>query len=269
MNKPFKPDKAYKNINFLNSKIARPIRILSEYYEPYQRLKNFDINATIVFFGSARIVSRNDAQKMLTSAEKTFYKKGSEKNQIKLKKAKTALELSYYYEQAREFSKRITTWTMDKKAKKQKYYLCSGGGPGIMEAANRGALEAGGKSIGLNISLPMEQFPNTYITTELSFEFHYFFMRKYFFLYFAKAIVVFPGGFGTLDEMMEVLTLIQTKKVNKHLSIIIFGKKFWSEIINLDAMQKWGVISKKDLKLFTFVDSVDEAMDFLTQNLPH
>lgn len=268
MEKLHKPDKAYKNNEFLNSKQARPIRIQAEYFEPFYRFKKFNINATIVLFGSARIKSKEIAQEMLADAEKHYSKNDNSNNGFALKAAKAAVKMSEYYEQAVELSKRITEWTLDIESRKQKYYICSGGGPGIMEAANKGAGLAGGRSIGLNISLPMEQYPNPFITQELSFEFHYFFMRKYWFVYLAKAIVVFPGGFGTLDEMMEVLTLIQTHKVNKHLPIVVFGKEYWKNVINFEAFCDWGMISEKDLELFKFVDNVDEAFKYLEENLP-
>lgn len=263
-----KAEKAYKNQDFLNSKNARSIRIQSEYYEPFYRFKQHDVKATIVFFGSARIISLDDAQAKLLEAEITYKKSGNDENKARLQRAEAAVKMAKYYQDSIELAKRFTEWTINKKSKKQKYYICSGGGPGIMEAANKGAQLAGGKSIGLNISLPMEQYPNPFISEELNFEFHYFFMRKYWFLYLAKGLVIFPGGFGTLDEMMEALTLIQTRKVNKRLPIAVYGTEYWEEILNLDAMQKWGTISKKDLDLFTFVDSVDEAFNFLQEKLP-
>lgn len=263
-----KAQKAYKNTEFLNSKEARPIRILAEYQEPLHRLRKNKVNATIVFFGSARILDQQGAQTDLEKAENNYSSNSSNDNKSKLDLAKAALKMSQYYEDSVELARQITQWTLDPNSKKQKYYICSGGGPGIMEAANKGAQLAGGKSIGLNISLPLEQYPNPYIPDDLNFEFHYFFMRKYWFLYMAKAILVFPGGFGTLDEMMEVLTLIQTRKVNKHVPILVYGSAYWNEVINLSAMQKWGTISKSDLDLFNFVDSVDEAFRFLEQKLP-
>ncbi len=268
MTSPHKPDKAYKNNEFLNSKSARPLRIQSEYFEPFYRFRKYNIKATIVFFGSARILPKDLALKKFAKAEKHYYKTANDKNKILLDNAKNDLKMSDYYEDAVDLSKKLTKWTLDKESKKQKYYVCSGGGPGIMEAANKGAGLAGGRSIGLNVSLPMEQYPNPYITEELSFEFHYFFMRKYWFVYFAKAIVIFPGGFGTLDELMEALTLIQTKKVNKKMPIIIFGKDYWNDVLNLDALVKWGTISKEDLELFNFVDTVDQAMKILEDRLP-
>jgi uncharacterized protein (TIGR00730 family) len=268
MTPPHKPEKAYKNNTFLNSKNARPLRIQAEYFEPFYRFKEFNIKATIVFFGSARILPEDVAKENLEAAEKIYFKTANDKTKAQFNRAQMDLKISRYYEDAVELSQKLTSWTMNEKTRKQKYYVCSGGGPGIMEAANKGAGLAGGKSIGLNVSLPMEQYPNPYITEELSFEFHYFFMRKYWFIYFAKAIIIFPGGFGTLDELMEALTLIQTKKVNKRMSIIIFGKEYWDDVLNLDALVKWGTISEDDLKLFKFVDNVDEAFDILQSELP-
>jgi len=263
-----KAAKAYKNRDFLNSKNARSIRIMSEYFEPFHRFKQYNVKATIVFFGSARIIPMDIAHSLLEKARSAYEKSDNNENKDRLARAEASLKMAKYYEDSVELARRFTEWTIDEKTKKQKYYICSGGGPGIMEAANRGAQLAGGKSIGLNISLPMEQFPNAYISEELNFEFHYFFMRKYWFLYLAKGLVVFPGGFGTLDEMMEALTLIQTRKIQKKLPIAVYGSEYWKEILNLEAMQKWGTISRKDLDLFTFVDSVDDAFSFLQEKLP-
>ncbi|RMH61443.1 MAG: TIGR00730 family Rossman fold protein [Calditrichaeota bacterium] len=262
-----KAEKAYKNLKFLNSRAARPLRIQAEYFEPFERFKQLGVKSTIIFFGSARIKAMEEANQLYDAAREAFNTKKNTNTEKKLKQAERMLRLARYYEDAVELSKRITQWTMEHNNGRQKYYITSGGGPGIMEAANRGAMDAGGKSIGLNISLPMEQFPNPYITPELNFEFHYFFMRKYWFLYFAKAIVVFPGGFGTLDEMMEVLTLIQTRKVNKKMPIILFGREFWDSVLNVEALVEWGTISEKDLSLYHYVDTVDEAFALLTRQL--
>ncbi len=267
MKKSKKPIKAYKNLKFLNSGEARPIRIQAEYFEPYYRFRDFNIESTIVLFGSARIHHLKNGAAKVEAARKACEKNPTKDNKQKLETVERLVRLSHYYDEAVEFSRRITEWALKNNGKEQKYYICSGGGPGIMEAANKGARDAGGRSIGLNISLPMEQFPNPYITPELNFEFHYFFMRKYWFVYFAKAIAIFPGGFGTLDEMMEVLTLIQTRKVLKKMPLIVFGKDYWDDIINLDAMARWGTISPEDLKLFKFVENVDEAFNYLTKRL--
>jgi len=268
MKKIAKAEKAYKNPDFLNSKNARSIRIMSEYYEPFYRFRQYNIKATIVFFGSARILPIAVAQSRLEEARSAYEKAENDENRDRLNRSEASVKMAKYYEDSVELARRFTEWTIDEKTKKQKYYICSGGGPGIMEAANKGAQMAGGKSIGLNISLPMEQFPNPFISEELNFEFHYFFMRKYWFLYLAKGLVVFPGGFGTLDEMMEALTLIQTHKIQKKLPVAVYGSEYWKEILNLEAMQKWGTISMRDLDLFTFVDTVDEAFSFLQEKLP-
>jgi uncharacterized protein (TIGR00730 family) len=247
MNKPSKPPKAYQNLEFLNSPDARTIRILAEYNEPKARFEKFGIKNSIVFFGSAR---SEDLSKV-TSPQKNSYPQ----------------KLSKYYIEAVELSKRITEWSFLPNSKNQNFYICSGGGPGMMEAANKGATLAGGKSIGLNISIPMEQYPNPYISKELMFEFHYFFIRKFWFVYLAKGLIIFPGGFGTLDELMEVLTLIQTDKLGKKLPIILYGKEYWNDVLDLKAMIKWGTISEDDLNLLHFSDDVDEAFNYLVNNL--
>lgn len=261
------PLKAYKNLDFLTSNKARPIRILAEFSEPYHRFLEYDITSTIVFFGSARIKPKVKAKKELLALAKIFESDKSKENEEKLSAARLQLRLSKYYEDATKLAQLLTEWSIDKNSRKQRFYICSGGGPGIMEAANKGAKLGRGRSIGLNISIPMEQEPNRYITEELMFEFHYFFMRKYWFVYLAKALVIFPGGFGTLDELMEVLTLIQTKKLLKPLPIIVFGQDYWKEIIDIEAMVRWGTISKSDLELFTFVNSPAEAFLILSEFL--
>jgi len=267
MKKNKKPEKAYKNIDFLNSAKARPIRILAEFMEPHYRFKEYNIEKTIVFFGSARIKDHDIAKKALLEAVEKFEKKPTPQNEKKLSAARLHLRLSKYYEDAVELSRLLTEWSVNAKDDTQSYYICSGGGPGIMEAANKGASVAGGKSIGLNISIPHEQEPNPFISEEFGFEFHYFFMRKYWFVYLAQALVIFPGGFGTLDELMEVLTLIQTKKINRPLPIIVFGQDYWREIIDLDAMARWGTIAEEDLKLFHFVNTPQEAFKYLLKKL--
>jgi len=259
-----KAKKAYKNLDFLNSSHARPLRILAEFLEPHYRFLNFEVDSTVVFFGSARIKAKEEAEKHLKSLNNDG--NSGQKKEEALSQARLQLRLSKYYEDAVELARLVTEWTLDNK-NTQRYYICSGGGPGIMEAANKGAKLAGGRSVGLNISLPMEQFPNPFISEELKFEFHYFFMRKYWFVYLAKALIIFPGGFGTLDELMEVLTLIQTKKVTKKMPIIVFGQDYWHEVINIEAMAKWGTISHKDLELLTFVNSPEEAFSLLMESL--
>jgi len=255
-----RPQKAYRNIQFLTSPFARPIRILSEFSEPDHRFREFDIHSTVVFFGSARVKPKNQAKAELFKISAEFDQSPTLENQKKLESARLQLRLSKYYEDATELARLITEWSLNKKTARQKLYVCSGGGPGIMEAANKGAHIAGGKSIGLNISIPHEQKPNPYITEELSFEFHYFFMRKYWFVYLAKALVIFPGGFGTLDELMEVLTLIQTNKISRPLPIIVFGQDYWREVIDLEAMVRWGTIAEEDMNMFNFVNSPEEAL---------
>ena len=252
------PLKAYKNLDFLMSRGGRSLRILSEFVEPEDRFERFDISDTIVFFGSARIRSRDVAEKALESAKKH----GGD-----ISRAEVTLAMSRYYEEARELSFRLTEWSKGLKGEGKRFVICTGGGPGIMEAANRGAHEAKGHNIGLNISLPFEQHENPYISRELAFDFHYFFMRKFWFSYLAKAMVIFPGGYGTLDEFFELLTLVSTKKMGKPMPMVLYGTEYWDEIMNLDAMVKFGTISPSDLELFYRTDSVDDAFAFLTDAL--
>lgn len=267
-----KAPKAYRNNKFLNSPSGRTIRILTEYQEPYERLKKYDINDTIVFFGSARLLPMNEAKKNVADLKKklSIIKNTKSKEYIENQKllgyAERDVEMAQYYQDTEELAYRLTKWSMNLK-KGNKFVICSGGGPGIMEAANRGAHKAKGLSIGLNISLPFEQYPNKYITPNLNFEFHYFFMRKFWFAYLAKALVIMPGGFGTLDELMEILTLVQTEKLKKKMTILIYGKKFWDKVMNLEALAEYRVISPADLKLFKFVDTVDEAFEYLKKEL--
>lgn len=267
MTKTKKAQKAYNNLDFLNSSQARPLRILSEFYEPHYRFINHEVESTIVFFGSARIKSKDEAKDALKKIAENAEKSPSAEREQQLASARLQLRLSKYYEDAVELSRLLTVWSKDGNSGQQSHYVCSGGGPGIMEAANKGAQIGGGRSIGLNISLPMEQYPNPYIPDEFMFEFHYFFMRKYWFVYLAKALVIFPGGYGTLDELMEVLTLIQTKKVRKKMPVIIFGQDYWRDIIDFDAMARWGTISWEDLDLFKYVNSAEEAFELLKDQL--
>ncbi len=257
--------KAYKNPEFLGSPQARTLRILAEYLEPESRFKKFNIQDTVVFFGSARIQPPGDqGQCRETAGECPVSDPG-------VTVARNRAAMSRYYQDAVELARMITTWSKDIYTRNQcngrRFIVCSGGGPGIMEAANRGASEAGGYSIGMNISLPYEQEPNPYISRELRFEFHYFFVRKFWLAYLAKALIIFPGGFGTLDEMMEILTLVQTGKITKSMPIILFGSSFWKGIINFQALVDWGMISPEDLDLFTFCDTPQEAFDFLKNRL--
>lgn len=259
------PVKAYKNMDFLTSPSARSIRMLSEFYEPQYRFRKNNILDTIVFFGSARIMSREEAESNLKKI-KSEYEKDPAGNEQQLKNAEKMLEISHYYESAAELAGRLTKWSMSLETEHKRFIVCSGGGPGIMEAANKGAAEAGGFSVGLNISLPFEQFVNKYVKPDHAFEFHYFFMRKFWFVYLAKALIVFPGGFGTLDELMEVLTLQQTGKIKKNMKIIVFGKDYWQKVINFDALVEFGTISREDLDLFDFCDTVDEAYEKITDH---
>jgi uncharacterized protein (TIGR00730 family) len=226
---------AYRNEAFLSSRDARSIRILAEYLQPLSHFRQERIHDTVVFFGSARI---HDSGPM-----------------------------ARYYAEARELARLVTEWSLRLDQDRQRFVVATGGGPGIIEAANRGADDAGGKSIGLNICLPFEQQPNPYISPELSFEFHYFFMRKFWFAYLAKALVVFPGGFGTLDELSELLTLTQTRKLMKKIVIVLYGTSFWKEVLNFDALVKYGMISQEDLGLFEFADDPQQAMKVLREGL--
>ncbi len=252
--------KAYHNQDFLNSGDARAIRILAEYLEVESRLKHFSIKDTVVFYGSARLVSKAQAEEVLYSVEKKIAATENPDAELLREKkvAERTLHASRYYEDARSLAYQLARWSMDIEEDKR-FIVCSGGGPGIMEAANRGAAEAGSPTIGMNISLPFEQFPNSYISENLSFEFHYFFMRKFWFVYLAKALVVFPGGFGTFDELFELLTLRQTQKVKKPLCVVIYGREFWEDVIKFDKLVEWGVIAPEDLTLFHVVDEVEEA----------
>src|SRR4051794_25531555 len=227
---------AYLNDQFLNSPDARALRILAEFLEPLAHFRREKVRDTVVFFGSARI-------------------------------QQTEGPLARYYEDARVLAKMLTDWSDQFTNSTYRFVVCSGGGPGIMEAANRGAYDAKGKTVGLNIGLPFEQFPNPYITPELSFEFHYFFMRKFWFAYLSKALVVFPGGFGTLDELMEILTLVQTQKLAKKITVLLYGSAYWKEIINFDALVKYGTISAEDLNLFQYADDPQSAFELLKTSL--
>ena len=229
------PQLAYEEPSFLESDAARPLRILAEYLEPLERFKRAGVHATIVFFGSARL--RPDGP------------------------------LGHYYQHARELSGLITRWSASLPEHTHRYVVCSGGGGGIMEAANRGATEAGGKTVGLNISLPREQHPNGYLSSELTFEFHYFFMRKLWFAHLARALIAFPGGLGTLDELTEFLTLAQTRKLARDIPVILFGPEYWNEIIDFNALARHGVIDVEDLKLFEFAETPEAALEILKRRL--
>lgn len=250
--------KAYNNEAFLNSRDARALRILAEYMEPDSRFSHYCIDDTIVFMGSARTPSAEQAAQELAAAER---------GEGDIARARMQVRMAQYYEAARSLAARLTEWSKQLSSNERRFVVCTGGGPGIMEAANRGASEARGANIGLTISIPNEEFDNRYVTRELSFHFHYFFMRKFWFVYLAKAIVVFPGGFGTLDELFEILTLLQTSKVRKHLPVVLFGTSYWKDVVNFDALVEYGTISKPDLDLVFRTDSVDEAYDYIVSEL--
>jgi len=266
----FFPEKAYKNLSFLNSTDARPIRILCEYEETRQRFRDHNIHNTIVFFGSARAKAGDEARVALDEARAALAASPDDAAlQNVASRAEIAVKLSGYYDSARELARRLTVWSgsMDNESGRP-YVICSGGGPGIMEAANRGAADApDGRSVGLGISLPFEQGVNDWVTPELAFEFHYFFTRKYWFLYPCKALVIFPGGFGTMDELFETLTLVQTGKIRKDLPIILFGDDYWDGVLNIDVMSQFGTISPKDLDLIHRSNTVDDAFEHLVSRL--
>ena len=226
---------AYKNETFVDSDDARPLRILAEYLQPLHAFQREKICGTVVFFGSARLTADGP--------------------------------LGSYYVAARELARLVTLWSMELSSELCHCVVCTGGGGGIMEAANRGAADAGGKSIGLNIGLPHEQYPNEYISTGLAFEFHYFFMRKLWFAHLARALVVFPGGFGTLDELMEVLTLMQTEKIDRRIPIVLYGSAYWHEIINFEALVRHGMIERRDLELFRFADDPASALALIQSGM--
>lgn len=258
------PPLAYLNEDFLQSPDARILRILTEYIEPAARLRRFNVRDTIVFFGSARSVSPEIAQARLDELKAN--RDASPDYAISLAKAEQVVRLSAYYQAAVELSRRITEWSKALTGNHH-FIVCSGGSGGMMEAANRGASLARGKSIGLNIELPFEQEINKYVSREFIFNFHYFFMRKFWFVYPAKALIAFPGGFGTMDELFEVLTLIQTKKPRKAMPVLLFGKQFWDEVLNFEALVRWGVVSPQDMDIFFKTDSVDEAFSYITGKL--
>jgi uncharacterized protein (TIGR00730 family) len=273
---------AYENDTFLNSPDGRILRILAEYSEPLARFRRERIQDTVVFFGSARFRALDEANRELELLENTGSSQAAPEeeqparpgdieqgtsSELRLSRAEAAVEMAHYYEDARRLAFLLTQWAKDVKSRRNRFVVTSGGGPGIMEAANRGAWEAGGKTIGLNIRLPFEQIPNRYITPALNFEFHYFFMRKYWFAYLAKGLVVFPGGFGTLDELFEILTLSQTQKLAKKITVLLYGSKYWQDVINLDVLVEKGAISPRDRELFQVADSTDEAFEILREGL--
>jgi uncharacterized protein (TIGR00730 family) len=273
---------AYENPDFINSPDGRLFRMMAEYSEPMARFRRERIEDTVVFFGSARFRALDEASRALELLENTGSSapapaehqpatpeevERGEASALKLRLAESAVEMARYYEDARSLANMLTGWARTLPGRRHRFVVTSGGGPGIMEAANRGAYEAGGKSIGLNIKLPFEQTPNPYVTPALNFEFHYFFMRKYWFAYLAKALVVFPGGFGTLDEMFELLTLSQTHKLAKQITILIYGSEYWKNVINLNLLAEKGAIAIKDRDLFQYVDTPEEAFEQLKAGL--
>jgi uncharacterized protein (TIGR00730 family) len=258
---------AYLDPDFLESERARPLRILAEYLEPLGRFKAQDIQDTVVFFGSARIHSRAAAERALQQVMRSAEGQVGGELDPNLIRIRKAVEWSRYYEEARELAQMLTEWTMSLDTEHYRFVVTSGGGPGIMEAANRGAYEAGGKSIGLNIKLPFEQGANPYITDGLQFEFHYFFMRKFWFAYLAKSLVIFPGGFGTLDEMFEILTLMQTEKLEKQIQILLYGTEYWDQILKLEPMLEWGAIGEHDPALLARANTPQEAFALLKAHL--
>ena len=258
--------KAYQNEKFLNSSDGRIIRIIAEFLEPQSRFCKQKIVDTIVFFGSSRLKSKREAT-LEYNKFKTMDAKSDPKFAEKLRAAQHHVKMSKYYEDAVQLSKRLTEWSLKLNTKANRFTICTGGGPGIMEAANKGAKLAFGKSIGLNISIPFEQFINKYVPKSLSFEFHYFFMRKFWFAYLAKSLVVFPGGFGTMDEFFEILTLVQTGKIKKKMLLIVYDEKYWRSIINFEGLIKNGVVNENDMKHFKFCNSVDETFLVITEYL--
>ena len=284
---------AYDNDSFLKGPDGRPLRILAEYLEPLARFRREKIQDTVVFFGSARFISLDNANAAALrlnrppagqsgpahsaliqsasgqsgSAPAGFAQAATEQHRQQAYRAQRSVDMAQYYEDSRRLASMLTTWSRTLGGKRHRFVVTTGGGPGIMEAANRGAREAGGKTIGLNISLPAEQYPNPYITPELNFEFHYFFMRKLWFAYLAKALVVFPGGFGTLDELFEILTLAQTEKLAKKMTVLVYGSDYWRRVLNLEALADVGAIEPEDVNLFKFVDSPEQAFAELQENL--
>ncbi len=230
------PPLAYRDPAFLDGDAARPLRILAEYLQPLEAFRHQRVQETIVFFGSARLKPDGPLQR--------------------------------YYDEARELARQVTTWAEGLQSPARRFLVCTGGGGGIMEAGNRGATEAGGRTVGLNIGLPHEQRPNPYLTPGLSFEFHYFFMRKLWFAHLARAFVAFPGGFGTLDELFEMLTLIQTQKLDRPVTVLLYGPDYWKEIVNFPALVRHGMIAAADLVLFRYVDSPGEALEALMAAMP-
>jgi hypothetical protein len=258
---------AYQNDTFLDSPDGRILRVLSEYQEPLARFRREQIQDTVVFFGSARFHGTEAAAANLATIKKNVAGTAAAQLEKDLKRAQAGVDMARYYEEARKLAHMLTKWSIQIPARRHRFVVTTGGGPGIMEAANLGAYEAGGKSIGLNIQLPFEQYPNQYITPSLNFQFHYFFMRKFWFAYLAKGLVIFPGGFGTMDELFEILTLAQTDKLAKKILVVIYGSEYWKRIMNFQAFVDAGAVSPEDLDQFKFLDSPEEAFEFLKDGL--
>ena len=258
---------AYQNEPFLDSPDGRILRILAEYQEPLARFRREQIQDTVVFFGSARFQGEQAASSHLASVRENPAATPAAQLEKDLKRAQAGVDMARYYEDARRLAHMLTKWSIQIPARRRRFVVTTGGGPGIMEAANLGAHEAGGKTIGLNIQLPFEQTPNRYITPSLNFEFHYFFMRKYWFAYLSRALVVFPGGFGTLDEMFELLTLAQTNKLSKQRTVLIYGSSYWKKVLDFDVLVDKGAIAPKDRDLFQMVDTPEEAFELLKDGL--
>jgi len=262
------PVKAYRNLEFLMGPDARPIRILAEFLEPLSRFRRLKVRDTIVFFGSSRAESLKAVKVDLRAFESRMKrtKRVTKKARAERERIEMRLELARYYEEAATLAELLTRWARSVDSH-NRFIITSGGGPGIMEAANLGAARGGGKSIGLNISIPSEQDPNPHISEGYNFEFHYFFMRKLWFLYLARAMVVFPGGYGTMDELMEVLTLVQTGKVTKPMPIVLYGARYWEDVIDFDALVRWGTVAPEDLRLFHRSDDPEEAFEYIKGQL--
>ncbi len=261
------PLKAYKNLAFLQSDAARQIRILCELTEPAERLRQAGVTNTIVFFGSARIPDTVTARQNLAQAQAAVEAAPDDHGaRARLAAAQRLHRAAPYHDAARDLAQELAAWSQTLPPH-QRFHICTGGGPGIMEAVNHGAHLAGAPSIGFGISLPMEPGLNPYVTPELEFEFHYFMIRKWWFTYLAKALVICPGGFGTMDEFFELLTLIQTRKTEHYVPIVLLGRDFWQSVLNLPAFLDWGVISPEDLDLFHLCDTVQEAKDWLISEL--
>jgi uncharacterized protein (TIGR00730 family) len=258
---------AYENETFVNSPDGRILRILSEYMEPIARFRREQIQDTVVFFGSARFHSRTASEDKLAALESNAAQLSGGQFESLRKRALAGVDMARYYEDARRMAFLLSQWSVQIPARRRRFVVTTGGGPGIMEAANLGAQQAGAKTVGLNIALPFEQSPNPYITPALNFEFHYFFMRKFWFAYLSKALVIFPGGFGTMDELFEILTLAQTQKLAKKILVVIYGSEYWSRLINFQTMVDAGTISPDDLELFKIVDSPEEGFEFLRDGL--